>query len=140
LPLPLRLRRSRSLRSLSGSVEPTPVLYLDSVVRDDPRHRDHVVSAHDEWPSFTLGSRDLGVDEHVLDLFRSAGEPVAGPPASYLKPCQLVANAPRSPLHFALEIDRAVLEPDLVVFATGLQPAAEVDPHRAGACGEQLRD
>src|SRR6266487_3416151 len=98
---------------------------------DDPRNRDHVVAPHDERPRLAFRFGDLGVDEHVLDLLRPVGEPVAGPPASYLKPLQLRANAPPSPAHLALERDRALLEPETVVFPNGLEAAAEIDALRA---------
>ena len=125
---------------LARSVEPTRLfpLGLDAGVVDDSGDGDHVVSTHDERPVLTLRPGDLGVDEHVLDLLRSAGEPVAGPPASYLKPCEIRADAPRPPMHLAVEIERAVLEPEPVVFAHGLHAAAEVDALRPGRRGEQL--
>src|SRR4030095_11997835 len=54
---------------------------------------------------------------HVLHLLGAAGEPVAGAPASYLKPCELGFDRPLAPAHPALERDRGLLEPDAAVFA-----------------------
>src|SRR5579862_249714 len=105
---------------------------------DDPRNGDHLVAAHDQRPAFTVGARDLGVDEHVLDLLRAAREPVARPPASYLKPWELCRDAPRSPAHLAVELDRPLLEPKALVLAHRLDPTAEVDALRADGCVEQL--
>ena len=82
-----------------------------------PGHGDHVVAAHDERPRFALRSGDLRVDEHVLDLLLPPGEPVAGPPASYLKPFELGADAPLAPADLAVEVDRPALEPEPVVLA-----------------------
>src|SRR4051812_23612530 len=101
-------------------------------------HRDDRVAAHDERPRFALGLRDLRVDEHVLDLLRPPGEPVAGLPASYPKASQLGADAPPAPCHLAVELDGAVLEPEPLVFTHRLHAAAEVDALRARRRGEEL--
>ncbi len=98
---------------------------------DDPGHGHDDVAADHQRPRLALGTGDLRVDEQVLDLLPPPGEPVAGPPASYLKPCQLRANAPRPPAHLAGEVDRAVLEPEPVVLAHRLDAAAEIDALRA---------
>src|SRR5207247_2254628 len=93
---------------------------------------------HDERPRFALGSRDFGVDEHVLDLLAAAREPVARPPASYLKAWERRFNAPWAPAHGAVERDRGLLEPNAVVLAHRGEPAAEVEPLRAGPVGQEL--
>ena len=80
---------------------------LDPLGLDDPGHRDDLVAAHDERPAFAVGARDLGVDEHVLDLLRAAGEPVAGPPSADDKAWQLGADAPPPQRDLAVELDRA---------------------------------
>src|SRR5262245_37836508 len=98
---------------------------------DEPGHCDDGVAAHDERPRFALGLRDFRVDEHVLDLLRAPVEPVAGPPASYPKASQLGTDTPPAPDHLADQIDRAVLEPEPIVFAHRLHAAAEVDAFRA---------
>src|SRR5712691_341086 len=104
----------------------------------DARHGDHVVTAHDEWPGFTLRPRDFGIDEHVLNFLLPPREPVAGPPGSYLKPCELGADAPLAPANLAVEWERPVLEPEAVVLAYRLEPAAQIDPLRAHRRAEQL--
>src|SRR5215831_6693715 len=106
---------------------------------DDSRHRDNFISAHHEGPRLAVRPGDLGVDEHVLDLLPPAGEPVARPPASYLKACELGFDLPLAPADWSLERNRAGLEPEPVVFADRLEPAAEVEPLRAGRGIEQLR-
>src|SRR3954471_22463750 len=98
---------------------------------DDARHGDHVGAAHDERPGFTLRPRDFGIDEHVLNLLPPPCEPVAGPPRSYLKSCELGADPPLAPADLALELERPVLEPEPVVFAHRLQSPAEIDALRA---------
>src|SRR5262249_31099854 len=65
-------------------------------------------------------------------------EPVARPPATYLKACELGFNSPFAPADGFLERDRAGLEPEPVVFAHRLQAAAEVEPLRPGRGIEQL--
>ena len=71
-----RRARARYCAQLMRRTASTPVGL------DDPGHGDDLVAAHDERPAFAVGAWDLGVDEHVLDLLRAAGEPVAGPPAA----------------------------------------------------------
>src|SRR6478672_3889261 len=105
---------------------------------DDPGHGDHVVAAHDERPGFPFRLGDLRVDEHVLDLLLPPGEPVPGPPASYLKPFERRADAPLAPADLALDVDRPALEPQTVVLAHHLAAAAEVDALRADRRREQL--
>src|SRR5207344_1747578 len=105
---------------------------------DDSGHGHDLLAAHDERPRFALGSRDLGVDEHVLDLLAASGEPVAGPPATYLKACELRFNPPPTPADVSVQRDRGLLEPDAVVFADRGEAVAEVDPLRAGARGEEV--
>src|SRR5581483_9531800 len=121
-------------------ISPTPrsssALVTDSghpVAGDDPGDGDDLVAAHDQRPSFAVGARDLGVDEHVLDLLRAAGEPVARPPPAYLKPWHLRGDAPGAPADLArrVELDRAVLEPEAVVLADRLNPAAQIHALRA---------
>src|SRR5438067_6243913 len=90
---------------------------------DDSRDRDDLVPAHHERPAFAVGARDLGVDEHVLDLLRAALQPVARPPSPYLKPCQLRLDPPAAPLDRAFEVDGAALEPEALVLAHGLDAA-----------------
>src|SRR5579875_674141 len=94
---------------------------------DDARHRDDLVSAHDERPRLALGTGHLRVDEHVLDLPPPPGEPIARPPPSHSKPFGARADAPLAPAHLARELDRPALEPETVVLAHGLHAAAEVD-------------
>src|SRR3954471_2980089 len=104
---------------------------------DHSRHGDDFAPAYDEGPRLALRSRDLRVDEHVLDLLPAPGEPVARSPASYLKACELGFDRPRAPAHAALERHGGLLEPDAVVLAHGGQALAEVDAARALARGEQ---
>src|SRR5689334_13342444 len=113
-------------------------LCVDPLRLDDPRHRDDLVAAHDQWPRLAGRTRDLRVDEHVLDLLRPSGEPVAGAPGPYLKAWLVGGDAPRAPAHLAVECDRRALEPDAVVLAHGGDAAAEVEPPRAGRRREQL--
>src|SRR5947209_20254713 len=91
-------------RSSSIRTSPTPrsTSVCDTVgphplALDDPRHRDDFVTAHDEWPAFTIGPRHLRVDEHVLHFFRAPLEAVAGPPSPYSKPWQVGLDAPLAP-------------------------------------------
>src|SRR3954469_25670612 len=103
-------------RSSSISTSPTPcvsslpvvdTLRAHSFRLDDARHRDDLVTAHHERPAFAVGARDLCVDEHVLDLPRAAGEPVARTPPPYLKPCERGLDAPIPPRDLAAEVDRS---------------------------------
>src|SRR5262249_60830987 len=102
---------------------------------DDPGPAHAPASAHDGRPRFALGSRDLGVDEHVLNLLSAAGEPVARPPASYLKAWQRGFNPPGAPANGPVERDRALLEPHPVVLADRGQAAPPVQPLRAALVG-----
>src|SRR5215467_4438281 len=106
---------------------------------DDARHRDDLVPSHHEGPRLALRPGDLGVHEHVLNLLPPTGEPVARPPASYLKAFELGLDLPLAPADVSLERDRSGLEPEPVVFAHCLQPAAEIEPLRAGWGIEKLR-
>ena len=132
--------------SSSISTSPTPALELSLPTRvarhplgvHDPGHGDHLVAANDERPPFTIGARDLCVDEHILHLLLPAGETVAGTPSPYSKPWQVGLDAPAAPVDRTEQIDRAALEPEPVVLAYRLQPAAEVDAPRAGLRVEQL--
>src|SRR4051812_26479748 len=107
-------------------------------MRDDPRHREHLVAPHHERPPFAVGARDLRVDEHVLDLPGAAGESVAGTPTANLKPWQLRADRPPAPPHLAVELDGGALEPEPRVLADGERAAAEVDALRADRRVEEL--
>ena len=104
---------------------------------DQAGHGDDLAAANDQGPGFSFRSRDLGVDEHVLHLLPAAREPVAGPPASYLKPWELGFDAPLAPANAAVEGDWRLLEPDAVVLTDGGEPLAEVDALRALARCEQ---
>src|SRR5262245_37781739 len=106
---------------------------------DDPGDGHDLVAAHHERPPFTVGAGDLGVDEHVLNLLRPAGEAIARPPPPYLKPTAVGGDAPRAPEHLAVELDGRALEPEAVVLAHGLEAAAEVDALRRDRRVEQLR-
>src|SRR5438034_1838801 len=111
-----------SATSRSSSVCDT--LDAHSFRLDDSRHGDDLVAAHDERPRLAGRTGDLCVDEHVLDLLRPPGEPVAGAPGSYLKAWHVGGDPPVAPAHLAFERDRRALEPDTVVFAHRGQPAA----------------
>src|SRR5262249_4803791 len=130
-----RPRRSAPLLRSRRSFVP-PGFHTWSI--DDAGNRDNPVPAHHERPRLALGSRDLGVDEHVLDLLAAPGEPAARSPASYLKACEVGLDRPRAPADASLERYRRLLEPDALVFADRREALAEV--HAAGAfCGrEQL--
>src|SRR3954464_15378695 len=91
---------------------------------DDSGNGDHVVPAHDERPRLACGAGDLRVDEHVLDLLGSPGEPMPGPPASSLKPWEPGGDPPLAPAHLAAESDGRLLDPDAVVLAHRRQAAA----------------
>src|SRR5512133_3558736 len=105
---------------------------------DQARDGDDLAPSDDERPCLALRPRDLGVDEHVLNLLAAAGEPVARSPASYLKACELGLDGPRAPADAAVERHRRLLEPDAVVLADGGQPLAEVDAPRAFRRGEEV--
>jgi hypothetical protein len=70
---------------------------------DDPRNGDDLVPPHHERPRFAVGTGDLRVDEHVLDLLRASGESVTGAPGPYLKAWELRGDAPLAPDDFRLE-------------------------------------
>src|SRR3954470_15336627 len=125
-----------SMTARSSSVADS--LYLR--VLDDPGNRDDLVATHDEGPGFPVGARDLGVDEHVLDLLPPAGEPVAGPPSSHFETRRAGGDAPRPPAHGSVEVDRPALEPEAVVLAHSLDPVAGAAARRAGRRREQLRE
>src|SRR6476660_3082213 len=134
-------------RSSSIRISPTPrsSSVADTARRhplglDDAGHRDDFVAAYDERPAFTIGARDLCVDEHVLHLLPPACEPVARPPSSYLKAWQLRLDQPAAPGDAAAQRPRPVLEPETVVLAHGLQTAAQVDALRRGRLVEKLRE
>src|SRR5215218_8895826 len=110
------MRISATSRSSSVCAD---TLRADSFHLDDPGHGHHLVPAHHERPRLACGTRDLRVDEHVLDLLRPSGEPIAGAPGSYLKAWQIGRDPPLPPLHFPLEGKWGLLEPDVVVFAHG---------------------
>src|SRR3954453_21493713 len=100
-------------RSSSISTSPTPrsssvcdTSRTHPLLLDDAGYRHDLVTAHDERPAVAVGARDLGVDEHVLHLLRSAGEPVARPPASYLEAGQPRLDPPPPPDDGATEIAR----------------------------------
>src|SRR6185437_12660854 len=105
---------------------------------DDSGNGDHVVPAHDERPRLACGTGDLRVDEHVLDLLRSPGEPIAGTPGSYLKAWELRGDPPLAPTHLAAQSDGRLLDPDTLVLAHRGQAAAEIESLRSGRRGEQL--
>src|SRR3954451_2160866 len=124
-----------SATSRSSSVCDT--LGSDSFRVEHSRNGDDLVAAHDERPRLAGRTGDLCVDEHVLDLLRSTGEPIAGAPCSYLKAWQLRCDPPLAPPHLAVERDRRAFEPDVVVFAHGRETTAEVEAARARRGGEQ---
>src|SRR5439155_26761630 len=107
---------------------------------DDSWHRDHLVAAHDERPRLALGSRDLGVDEHVLDLLAAPREPVAGTPRAYLKAWQLRLDVPWPPADLAVEREGGPLDPGAVVLAHERAPTAEVEALRARGRVEEVGD
>src|SRR5712692_8691707 len=79
---------------------------------DDPGDGYDLIATHDQGPPLTVRARDLGVDEHVLDLLRAAGEPVARPPPPHFKAWELGSDTPGPPADLAIEVDGALLEPD----------------------------
>src|SRR5919198_5649646 len=105
----MRISPTPASSSVADTGRPHP-LHLD-----DARDGDDLAAAHDERPAFAVGTRDLGVDEHVLDLLLAAREPVAGPPPPYPKPWQLGFDTPAAPRHGAVDVDGAVLQPEAVV-------------------------
>src|SRR5712692_10310370 len=137
----MRAWRSSAVIRISPTPRSSSALVTDCahpVALDDPWDGDHLVPAHDQGPPLTVGARDLGVDEHVLDFLGAASEPVAGPPPPYLKAWELGRDAPGAPAHLAVEVDRAPLEPEAVVLAHGLETAAEIDVLRGDRRLEQL--
>src|SRR5215210_1128297 len=136
--------RDRS-RSSSMRISETPssssacdTLGAHSFRLDDPRHGDYLVTAHDERPRLAGRTWDLRVDEHVLDLLRPSGEPIAGTPGPYLKAWKVRGNPPLAPADRAVERDRCALEPDLLVFARNGDPTPEVQAPRPGRRRQQL--
>src|SRR2546423_1795659 len=123
-----------SVTARSSSVEDS--CYLR--VLDDPGHGHDLVAAHDERPRLALRARHLRVDEDVLNLPPPTRKPVAGPPSTHSKPLELRADSPLAPADLARQLDRAALEPETLVLADGLEPAAEVDALRADRRREQL--
>src|SRR4051794_41939737 len=101
---------------------------------DDARDRDHLVPAHDERPGLALRPWDLGVDEHVLNLLRPAGETVAGLPSSHFEAGRARGDAPRPPAHCSVEVDGAALEPEAVRFRPRPGPRT---PDRAAPAGRR---
>ena len=99
--------RRRRARARTGSCRIAARVASTPSASTIPGTATHLVAADDERPAFTVGARDLGVDEHVLDLLRAAGEPVAGPPPANHKAWELGADAPPAPLDLAVELDRA---------------------------------
>src|SRR3954471_7095803 len=102
--------------SVSSSISVSVIARSNSVadsfdlrVLDDAGNCDHVVAADHERPGLSVGAWDLGVDEHVLDLLRPAGEPVAGLPSSHFETGCVSGDPPRPPLHRPVELDRAAL-------------------------------
>src|SRR5215210_2547997 len=94
---------------------------------DDPGHRDNLLTPDDERPGLALRPRDLRVHEEILNLLRAVCEPVTGAPATDLETRNRRRDPPRSPPHLSLQLNRAALKPDAIIFAHRLQPAAEVD-------------
>src|SRR5260370_1897901 len=129
-----------SIRTSVTAASSSVALTVDLRMRDEAGNGDDLVPAHDERPSLSVGTGDLGVDENVLDLLAPPGKAVAWPPASYLKPCECRADAPLTPADLAGEIDRAALEPEPVVLAHGLDAGAEIDAFRAFGRREQLSE
>src|SRR4051794_3199575 len=119
---------------ISATAAPTSAcdtLDATSFRGDDPWPGDDLVAAHDERPRLAGRTGDLCVDEHVLDFLRPSGEPVAGPPASYLKAWHVGRDPPAAPLHLSVQRDRRALDPDAVVLAHRGDAAAEVEPPQA---------
>src|SRR5207253_3049106 len=104
---------------------------------DDPRDRHDLVAAHDERPAFAVGARDLCVYEHILDLLRTAGQPVSRTPASYPKPWQPGFDPPRAPVEPALAAEGfRLLTPDTEERADD----AVLTPHLDPLCGSTRRE
>src|SRR3954453_10539625 len=137
------MRCCSDVSSISTSVTARSSSVADSFdlrMLDDARDSDDLVAAHDERPGLAVRPWDLGVDEHVLNLLRPAGETVAGLPSSHYETGRARGDSPRPPAHGSVEIDRAALEPQVVVFAFRLDAVAEIDAHRAGRRCDQLRE
>src|SRR6266550_9400950 len=118
------MRTSETPRSSSVCCD---TLDAHSFRLDDARNGDHVVSAHDQRPRLAGGTGNLRVDEHVLDLLRSSGEPIAGTPGPYLKAWEVRGNPPLAPQHLTVEGNRSVLEPYALVLPNGREPSATVE-------------
>src|SRR6266540_2801297 len=123
------MRTSETPRSSSAC----DTLRANSFRFDDAGHRDDLVPAHDEGPRLALGTGDLCVDEHVLDLLRSPGEPIAGAPGSYLKAWEVRGDLPLAPPHLALERDGCALPPDDQQGPDDTVLASRLDPLRGAA-------
>src|SRR5215475_15682905 len=135
------MRRWSSSSSIRTSVTARSSSVADSLhlgMLDDAGHRHDLVAAHDERPRLALRARHLRVDEHVLDLPPPTSQPVAGPPSAHSKPLDVGADSPVAPADLARELDRAALEPEPLVLAHRLHPAAEVDALRTDGGSEQL--
>src|SRR5262249_15205743 len=111
-------------------------LTAHSFVLDDARHRDNLVSAHDERPRLALRARHLRIDEDVLDLPAPTRQAVSWPPSAHFKPWQLGADHPLPPAHLAGDLYGSLLEPEPLVLAYRLQTAAKVDALGANGRGE----
>src|SRR5215831_2974852 len=135
------MRRWRSSSSIRTSVTARSSSVADSLdlrMLDDAGHGHDLVAPHDEWPRLPLRAGHLRVDEHVLDLAPPTRQPVAGPPSAHSKPFELRADSPLAPPDLARQLDRPALEPEALVLAHRLHPAAEIDALRADRRCEQL--
>src|SRR5215203_5870283 len=129
-----RVRRESSSTRTSATLLSSSVWLtnrLHSLGLDDSGHRHHLVPADDERPRLALGSRNLRVDEHVLDLLAATRQVIAGSPPAYLKPLLLGRDPPPAPADLAVEVDRRPFQPCPVVLADDLAPAPEIESLRA---------
>src|SRR3954469_20401861 len=108
---------SSSIRTSTTARSNSVADSVDLGMLDDAGDGDDLVPAHHERPGLSFRARDLGVDEHVLDLLRPSGETVAGLPSSHFEAGRAGGDAPRPPAHRPVEIDGPALEPEAVVFA-----------------------
>src|SRR5919197_728669 len=97
----------------------------------NPRNRDNLVAGDDERPAIALGARPLRVNEQILHLLASAGEPVARPPDAHLEPRTIALDAPRAE-------PRGAFEPHSVVLACCADAAAEIGDLRPRGRLEEL--